>query len=66
VLATPANWYTASQFYPAGQKGNFYAKFWHDHAINALAYGFAYDDVGGFSPSVHTDSPSVVTFSIGW
>jgi hypothetical protein len=66
VLATPANWYSAGAFYPAGQKGNFFAKFWHDHAVNALAYGFAYDDVGGFSPSVHSASPSVVTFSIGW
>ncbi len=66
VLDTPANWYNAGAFYPAGQKANWFAKYWHDHSIDRLAYGFAYDDVGGFSPSLHSDSPTVVTYTIGW
>jgi hypothetical protein len=66
VVEQPANWHNAAGFYPAGQPANWFAKFWHDHSIDGLAYGFAYDDVGGFSPSLHTDSPTVVTFTIGW
>lgn len=66
VVEQPANWHDAAAFYPAGQPANWFAKFWHDHSIDELAYGFAYDDVGGFSPSLHTDAPTVVTFTIGW
>jgi hypothetical protein len=33
---------------------------------HGLAYGFAYDDVGGFSPSLHTNAPTTVTYTIGW
>jgi glycosyl hydrolase family 64 (putative beta-1,3-glucanase) len=33
-----------------GQVSNWFSKFSHDHSINKLAYGFGYDDVGGFSP----------------
>ena len=66
VVEQPANWHNAAAFYPAGQPANWFAKFWHDHSIDNLAYGFAYDDVGGFSPSLYTDSPTVVTFTIGW
>jgi hypothetical protein len=66
VVEQPANWHNAAAFYPAGTAANWFAKFWHDHGINKLAYGFAYDDVGNFSPSLHTDSPTIVTFTIGW
>lgn len=66
VVETPANWYVQSAHHPAGQRSNWYSKFWHEHSINKLAYGFAYDDVGGFSPSVHTAAPTTVTFTIGW
>jgi hypothetical protein len=66
VVEQPANWHNAAAFYPAGTAANWFAKFWHDHGINKLAYGFAYDDVGDFSPSLHTDSPTIVTFTIGW
>jgi hypothetical protein len=66
VAETPANWYVQSAHHPAGLPSNWFSKFWHDHSINKLAYGFAYDDVGGFSPSIHTDSPTTVTFTIGW
>ncbi|ANH70378.1 hypothetical protein ABE85_08755 [Mitsuaria sp. 7] len=75
VLATPSDWYRPAAFYPAGTRGNWFAKFWHDHSIKGtegtangygLAYGFAYDDVGGFSPSLHTNAPTTVTYTIGW
>jgi hypothetical protein len=66
VVEQPASWHNAAAFYRAGQPANWFAKFWHDHSIDGLAYGFAYDDVGGFSPSLHTDSPTEVTFTIGW
>lgn len=66
VVEQPANWYVQSAHHPAGQAGNWFSKFWHEHSINQLAYGFAYDDVGGFSPSLHSDAPSVVTYTIGW
>ena len=66
VMEQPANWYVQTAHYPAGQLGNWYAKFWHDHSINKKAYGFAYDDVGDFSPSLHTTAPTMVTYTIGW
>ncbi len=66
VAETPARWYDQTAHYPAGQPANWYAKFWHDHNIGALAYGFAYDDVGDFSPSIHTEAPTTVTLSVGW
>jgi len=61
-----ADWWNSAYFYPAGQPANSFAKFWHDHSIDALAYGFAYDDVGSYSPSVHTEVPESVTYTIGW
>jgi Beta-1,3-glucanase/Peptidase inhibitor family I36 len=66
VAELPALWYQQLAHHPAGQASNWYSKFWHDHSINKLAYGFAYDDVGGFSPSMHTAAPTTVTFTIGW
>lgn len=66
VLEQPGNWYNQSAHHPAGQPGNWFSKFWHDHSIDRLAYGFAYDDVGDFSPSLHTTAPTTVTYTIGW
>jgi hypothetical protein len=61
-----ADWWNSTYFYPAGLPANSFAKYWHDHSIDALSYGFAYDDVGSYSPSVHTEAPVSVTFTIGW
>jgi hypothetical protein len=66
VVEQPGNWYVQPAHHPAGQAHNWYSKFWHDHSIDRLAYGFAYDDVGGFSPSLHTNAPTTVTYTIGW
>jgi len=64
IVEDPAHWTTPSYFYAS--PSNSYAKFWHDHSLNALAYGFAYDDVGGFSSSLHTEAPTVATVTVGW
>lgn len=66
VFDQPAHWHDAAYFYPADGLANYYAKFWHEHSIDAKAYGFAYDDVGDWSPSLYTSAPTTVTFSIGW
>ncbi len=60
------SWWDPAAHFPAGQPANHFARFWHEHSLNALAYGFAYDDVGSRSPSIHTRSPQTVTFTIGW
>lgn len=64
IVEDPAHWSTPSFFY-AGPS-NSYSKFWHDHSLNGLSYGFAYDDVGGFSSSLHTAAPTVATVTVGW
>lgn len=61
-----SKWHNSAYFFPAGEAANYFTKFWHDHAINGLTYGFSYDDVGGYSPSVYTSAPTSVTYTIGW
>jgi hypothetical protein len=55
----PSSFYTAA---PA----NYYAKFWHDHAINGLAYGFPYDDYGNQSSFVTHGNPQYLLVAVGW
>jgi len=43
VLADPGDWRDAAAYYKA-EPYNFYAKFFHEHSIGHLAYGFCYDD----------------------
>ncbi len=64
IVEDPAHWSTPSYFYTS--PANSYSKFWHDHSLNGLAYGFAYDDVGGFSSSLHTAAPTIATVTVGW
>lgn len=61
-----SKWYNSAYFFPAGGAANYFTKFWHDHALNGLTYGFSYDDVGGYSPSIYTSAPVSVTYTIGW
>jgi hypothetical protein len=56
---TPSNFYLAP---PA----NYYAKFWHDHAINRLAYGFPYDDYAGQSSFISHGNPQYLLVAVGW
>jgi hypothetical protein len=58
-------WNDPSTFYLQAP-ADYYAKFWHDNAINGKAYGFPYDDVGGYSSFIAHDNPEYVLVAIGW
>jgi hypothetical protein len=60
-----AQWNTPSLYYQASP-ANWYAKFWHDHAINHLAYGFPYDDVAGQSSFISHTDPQWLLVAVGW
>jgi hypothetical protein len=55
----PANFYQAA---PA----NYYAEFWHQNAINGLAYGFPYDDDAGQSSDISVTNPQYLVVAVGW
>ena len=55
----PAHFYKAA---PA----NYYAKFWHDHAIDNLAYGFPYDDYAGQSSYISHANPQWLEVAVGY
>ncbi len=61
----PAQWSTPSLYYQAAP-ANYYARFWHDHAINHLAYGFPYDDYAGQSSFVSHGNPQWLEVAVGW
>jgi hypothetical protein len=67
TLVNPNFWSTASEasFYAAAP-ANYYAQFWHTHAIAQLAYGFSYDDVGSHSSDIGCDSPTRLVVAVGW
>jgi hypothetical protein len=67
ALVNPNFWQTtpASAFYSA-EPANFYAKFWHTHGIAGKAYGFPYDDVGGYSSDISCNNPSQLLIAVGW
>jgi hypothetical protein len=54
-----------TQFYTS-DPANWYAKFWHDHAINGLAYGFPYDDVGGQAAYTSMQDPQWMEVAVGY
>jgi hypothetical protein len=64
-LANKTLWASAATFYPTAP-ANYYAKFWHTHGINGKAYGFPYDDVGGYSSYISHDNPQYLLIAIGW
>lgn len=45
---------------------NFYAKFWHDHSIDNLAYGFPYDDFNQQAAYLEVTQPKGLIIRIGW
>jgi hypothetical protein len=59
-----SQWETAP--YYTASPANWYAKFWHDRAINGLAYGFPYDDVAGKSSFISHGSPQYLLVAVGW
>jgi F5/8 type C domain/Beta-1,3-glucanase len=60
-----SQWSDPSQYYLAAP-ANYYAKFWHDNAINNLAYGFPYDDYAGQSSFISHSSPQWLEVAVGW
>jgi hypothetical protein len=57
--SNPATFYQAA---PA----DYYAEFWHQNAINGLAYGFPYDDDAGQSSDISVASPQYMVVAVGW
>jgi len=41
-------------------------KFWHDKGLDGKAYGFPYDDVGGYSTYISHKNPQYMLVAIGW
>lgn len=60
-----ADWNNVSQYYQAAP-ANYYAKFWHQHSIDRLAYGFCYDDVNGQASYLEVGDPKGLIIRIGW
>ncbi|UJF36283.1 beta-1,3-glucanase family protein [Paenibacillus hexagrammi] len=62
---TDSNWNNVGSYYQAAP-ANYYAKFWHTHSINGLAYGFAYDDVNGQAAYLEVGDPKGLIIRVGW
>lgn len=62
---TESNWNDVSRYYNAAP-ANYYAKFWHDHSIDGLAYGFCYDDVNGQASYLEVGDPKGLIIRVGW
>ncbi|MFE9423628.1 beta-1,3-glucanase family protein [Kitasatospora sp. NPDC006697] len=60
-----STWSDPTQYYRSAP-ANYYAKFWHDHAINNLAYGFPYDDVAGQSSFISHGNPQWLEVAVGY
>jgi len=58
-------WDDATTFYKASP-ADYYAQFWHTRGIDGKAYGFPYDDVGGYSTYVSHKNPQYMMVAIGW
>ena len=65
ISVDPSQWSNSAAYYPAGP-ANYYAKFWHDHSIDGLAYGFAYDDVRSKSTLLEHPTPRGMIVTVGW
>ncbi|HET9142011.1 discoidin domain-containing protein [Actinophytocola sp.] len=60
-----SQWSDPSRYYLAAP-ANHYARFWHDRAINRLAYGFPYDDVASQSSFISHGNPQYLLVAVGW
>ncbi len=65
ISVDPAQWSTSSQYYTQSP-ANHYARFWHEHSIDGLAYGFCYDDVRGKSSLLEHPNPKGLIVTVGW
>jgi hypothetical protein len=64
-LMNTALWNDSTTFYTEAP-ADYYARFWHTHGIGGKAYGFPYDDVGGYSSYVSRANPVYMLVAIGW
>jgi len=58
-------WKDATTFFTEAP-ANYYARFWHAHAIGGKAYGFPYDDVGSYSTYISRTNPQYLLVAVGW
>ncbi len=65
VYANQADWNNVAAYYKAAP-ANYYAKFWHDHSIGGLAYGFAYDDYNQQAAYLEVGDPKGLIVRVGW
>ncbi len=65
VALTPEKWSDSSAFYQTAP-ANFYSKFFHDHSVDGLAYGFCYDDVFDYSTLLHYTEPTALVIDLKW
>ncbi|WP_186438257.1 beta-1,3-glucanase family protein [Cohnella terricola] len=65
VYGDPAHW-TDPNYYYKSAPSNFYSKFWHDHSIDGLSYGFCYDDVYNQAAYLEHNDPTALIVTIGW
>jgi hypothetical protein len=65
VLADPGDWRDAATYYKA-EPYNFYAKFFHDHSLRHLAYGFCYDDFNQQAAYFAARNPIKLVVTIYW
>jgi Beta-1,3-glucanase len=64
-LLNKSLWTNSATFYSAAP-ADYYAEFWHARAINGKAYGFPYDDVGGYSSYISHTDPQYMLVAVGW
>lgn len=65
VYTDPTHWKDAGYFYKT-TPSNFYSKFWHDHSIDGLSYGFCYDDVNNYAAYLEHNNPETLIITVGW
>jgi len=64
-VADPSHWRQPQDYYLT-TPCNVYARFWHAHSLDGLAYAFPYDDVNNQSPSLATPNPQEIRISFRW
>ena len=65
TLLDKSLWSNSNTFYSSAP-ADYYAMFWHGRALNGKAYGFPYDDVGGYSSYISHANPQYLMVAIGW
>ena len=65
VATQPENFANEAAYYK-NSVANFYAGFFHKHAIDGYAYGFCYDDVFDHSTLLNFSNPTVLIIDLKW